>query len=179
MPSLGDLFRAFFTIGVSGFGGVMPWARLVVVERRRWLNEEEFVDALAMCQFVPGPNIVNLSVGLGGRFHGVPGSLVCVVALLGAPMLIIIAASLALQQVIDRPFVLGALHGMSAVATALIVVMTVKVATPIFRRRDWPSMAVAAIAFVVVALLRLPLVPSLLTMAPLAIVFAHLRRRRG
>ena len=66
-PSLLDLFIAFATISASGFGGVLAWSRRVIVERRRWMTPEEFTEAYALCQFLPGPNVVNLSVVFGSR----------------------------------------------------------------------------------------------------------------
>ena len=65
-----DIFLAFTQISLSGFGGVMFWARYVLVERRRWLTEREFVETLAMGQILPGPNIFNLGVMIGYRFAG-------------------------------------------------------------------------------------------------------------
>ena len=179
MPGLAQLFAGFFVVGISGFGGVMPWARRMVVEQRRWLSEDEFVDALSMCQLVPGPNIVNFAVGLGGRFHGVPGAVACVTGLLAAPMVLVVGASLLLERFGDRPAVSGALHGMAAVAVALVVTMGVKVAGPLWRRRDWPGMAMAAVAFAAIAMLRLPLLPSLLALAPVSVMLTRFARRRG
>ena len=66
-PSLPQLFLAFLTMSLSGFGGVLPWARRMLVEERRWMTAQEFNDAYALCQFLPGPNIVNLSVVFGSR----------------------------------------------------------------------------------------------------------------
>ena len=74
-PSCGELARGFCEIGLLGFGGVLPWARWMVVEQRRWLTGAEFTDLLALCQFLPGPNVVNLSVALGARFQGARGAL--------------------------------------------------------------------------------------------------------
>ena len=67
------LFTGFLKIGLLGFGGVMPWARRVLVEERQWLTEREFAEMIGMCQILPGPNVVNLVVGLGLAtllFHG-------------------------------------------------------------------------------------------------------------
>jgi len=54
-PGPGELFVRFTQVGVSGFGGVMPFARRMLVEERRWLNAEEFTDVLSLCQLLPGP----------------------------------------------------------------------------------------------------------------------------
>jgi chromate transporter len=168
--------RGFFVIGICGFGGVMPWARRITVESRRWLSEDEFVDALAMCQFVPGPNIVNFSVALGSRFGGPLGSLACVIGLLAAPMVLVICTSLVIDSVADRPEVVGALHGMAAVAAALVVGMAVKVAMPMIRRRDWLAIGMALAAFASVAFLRIGLLPTLLVLGPTAVALHWLRR---
>ena len=74
-PTVGGLFRGFLSLGLMGFGGVLPLARHMLVEERRWLNGAEFSDLLGLCQFLPGGNVVNLSVAVGLRFRGVPGAL--------------------------------------------------------------------------------------------------------
>lgn len=154
----------------------MPWARRVTVESRHWLSDDEFVDALAMCQFVPGPNIVNFAVALGSRFQGIPGAFASVIGLIAAPMVVVVCISVAIEQVSDHPVVVGALHGMAAVAAALVVGMAMKVATPMLRRRDGLAMVLAAAAFAAVAVLRVPLVTTLLVLAPVGVALHWWRR---
>src|SRR3954470_20219404 len=72
-PSCSELFLSFLAIGLQGFGGVLPWARRMLVEQRGWLSESEFIEVLSLAQFLPGPNIVNVSIIVGRRFHGVAG----------------------------------------------------------------------------------------------------------
>ncbi len=176
-PRLRDLFIGFFIVGINGFGGVMPFARRMIVEQRNWLSPEEFVDALAMCQFVPGPNIVNLGVALGGRFRGPLGALACVVGILAAPMTIVLLAYTALVRVAEAPVMMGALRGMSAAAAGLVVALAVKVATPFVRERDGLGLLMAAIAAVAVGVLRTELLPTLAICAPLAVALEFLRTR--
>ncbi|MGH8852058.1 MAG: chromate transporter, partial [Casimicrobiaceae bacterium] len=64
-PSRRGLFLGFLIVGVQGFGGVMPFARRMLVEQRRWLGEREFIEVLSLAQFLPGPNIVNVSIIVG------------------------------------------------------------------------------------------------------------------
>src|SRR5579863_6568850 len=80
-PGPGDLFLAFLTVGLSGFGGVLPFARRMLVERRAWLSQAQFNETLALCQTLPGPNIVNVSVVVGARFAGVAGAVAAVTGL--------------------------------------------------------------------------------------------------
>lgn len=171
------MFKGFFIVGISGFGGVMPFARRMIVEQQRWLTTDEFIDALAMCQFLPGPNIVNLAVSLGGRFRGPVGAAACVAGILAAPMAIAIALFTLVGAVSDAPAVIGALQGLAAAAAGLVVSMAVKLAMPMLRRRDVWAMAMALLAVAAVALLRLPLITALLVIAPLAIAGERWRRK--
>src|SRR5215470_11231917 len=81
-PSIANLFLAFAGVSVSSFGGVLAWARRMLVEDKRWMTAEEFNDLLALCQFLPGPNIVNLCAVFGARMRGIPGAVACLVGLL-------------------------------------------------------------------------------------------------
>src|SRR4051812_50177220 len=72
--TLAALFLAFVEIALSSFGGALAWARRVLVERRGWLGAREFGEMLGLCQALPGPNVVNLSIFLGTRYHGLAGA---------------------------------------------------------------------------------------------------------
>ena len=71
-PGLLALFTAFAKMSLLGFGGVLVWARRAIVDQHRWMTAEEFNETFALCHFLPGPNIVNLSVVFGARFRGIP-----------------------------------------------------------------------------------------------------------
>src|SRR5262245_51685340 len=74
-PTHAELFLAFFWITVSGFGGTLPWTRRMFVEKKRWMTADQFNEAYALCQFLPGPNIVNLTAVFGSRMRGATGAL--------------------------------------------------------------------------------------------------------
>src|SRR5262249_20644792 len=93
-PTLLDLFTTFALISLYGFGGVLAWSRRMIVEVRGWMSAEEFNEAYALCQFLPGPNVVNLSVVFGSRIRGPLGAVVALVGLIGPPMLIVLAIGL-------------------------------------------------------------------------------------
>lgn len=168
-PTPTELFLGFMRIAAFSFGGVLPWARFVLVERRRWLTADEFTDTLALCQLLPGPNIVNMSVAIGARFHGALGSLCSVLGLVLLPLVVVLALATAYGAFQDVPAVARALDGMAAAAAGLVIAMAGKMAWPILRRRPWSAAPVIALTFVLVALLRLPLLPVVLAMAPVAI----------
>lgn len=165
--ALRALFAGFFSVGIMGFGGVMPWIRRMVVEQRRWLNPSEFTDMLALCQFLPGPNVCNLSVCLGARERGAAGALVAAAGLMVAPTLIVIALGAVFDRLTAYPVVAHALAGLASAASGLVLSTALRIAVPLRGRRL--GLAIAAVTFLAVALLRLPLLPSLLVLAPLSL----------
>ncbi len=173
-PSLRALFAGFFSVGLIGFGGVMPWIRRMVVEQRKWLSPAEFTDTLAVAQVLPGPNVTNLAIAIGQRAHGIVGSVVSVAGLFAAPLTIIIGVGLLYDRFGDLAVVQHGVRGLSAAASGLVLATALKIAGPLWRR--WVGMAVAAVAFVAVGLVRLPLLDVLIVLAPVSIGLAWWRR---
>src|SRR5690348_941252 len=85
------LFFCFLEMGLSGFGGVLPWARRGLVEKRRWLTEQDFAEVLSLAQFLPGPNVANIAIYVGNRFAGWRGSLAAFCGLMLAPSVIAVS----------------------------------------------------------------------------------------
>ena len=176
-PSLFALFSGFFGIGMLGFGGVLPWARRMVVEQRGWLTPSEFTDLLALCQFLPGPNICNMSVALGARFRGLAGAASCFAGLMAAPSVIVLLLGLIYDRFADVPAVQHGFAGLAAAASGLIIAMAVKIAAPL--RGNWPGIFIAVLAFIAIALLRTPLLPTLAVLAPCSVVLLSWLRLRA
>jgi chromate transporter len=176
IPGIAELFMGFFMAGISGFGGVLPFARRMIVEERRWLTPAEFTEMWSLCQFLPGPNIINMSLALGMRYRGLPGAAACMVGLAGAPFLIMVGIGALYTQYGYVLEVRAVLRGIAAVAAGLFVAMAFKMAGSM-RERSW-LMSFALLSFAGIGLLRLPLAAVLLTLAPLSIGFAWLRARR-
>ena len=154
-PKLFDLFAGFFVVGVFGFGGVLPWARRMIVDQRRWLTQAEFTEMLSLCQFLPGGNIMNVTIALGSRFRGVPGAVACFLGLMAAPVAIAIGLGVIYDRYADLPPVRRAFVALSAAAAAYMLATAWKIASPI---RGRPlAVAVAVCTFVAIAVLRLPL----------------------
>jgi chromate transporter len=177
VPELSELFTGFLAISLSGFGGVLPWARRMLVERRGWLNEREFAEALALCQFLPGPNIVNMSIIVGSRFRGVPGALASFAGLVGVPLLIMMACGALYVRFGELQTLRGALAGLAAGAAGLLVAMAGKMAIPLIRDRRVSAIVFAFAAFAAVGLLRLPLYWVVLVLAPLSMAWCYWRPR--
>jgi chromate transporter len=169
-PSLSGLFIGFLTVGLCGFGGTLPWARRMVVEQRRWLNAAEFTDLLSLCQFLPGGNILNLTVAVGARFHGVPGSIAAFTGLMAAPMTIVILLGMVYGRFGGLPAVHAAFDGLAAAATALVLATAIKIAAPL-RTRPL-GLGIAVVTFTGIAVVRWPLPLVLAIVAPLSILAA-------
>ena len=175
-PSLWDLFLHFMLISAVAFGGVLPWARRKLVDDRHWLTEREFLDTLALCQFLPGPNIVNLSIAVGARFRGFPGSVAAFLGILGLPCIVVVILGALYSRYGNLPEVGGGLLAVSAAAAGMILAMAGKIATPLLRRRPVEATPIIVAVFVAVALLRFPLPWVLLTAAPVSIGISWWRR---
>src|SRR6267154_5213042 len=88
-PGLIALFLAFAQMSLAGFGGVLVFARRGIVDRHRWMTADEFNETYALCHFLPGPNVVNLSVVFGSRFRGTVGGIAAFLGLVGPPMVVV------------------------------------------------------------------------------------------
>ena len=170
----GALFVGFLKVGLSGFGGVLPFARRMLVEQRRWLTEEEFTGILSLSQFLPGPNIVNVSIIVGRRFQGPLGALAATVGLLLMPLIIVVLLATVYAEYAQIEAVRGATSGVSAAASGLVLAVALKMARPI-RHTLW-QIGIAAAAFVAIGFARLPLLWVLAVLAPLSLAIAWRRR---
>jgi chromate transporter len=175
IPTLAEIFTGFLALGLTAFGGALPHARREIVERRKWLDADEFTDLLGLCQFLPGGNVINLSVAVGMRFRGVAGALAGLLGLIVGPSLIVIALGVLYQRTHADPRVAHLFAGLAAAAAGLLVAMAVKIAWPL---RKKPEMAlIAVLAFIAIALLRFPLLPTMLVLTPVSVVIAWKVRR--
>lgn len=168
VPTSLDLFLGFLGLGLIGFGGVLPMTRRMVVERRHWLTGEEFTDLLGLCQFLPGGNIINLSVAIGLHFRGVIGAVASIVGLIAAPSAIVILLGTFYDRFRDDPHIRHLFAGLAAAAAALLVAMSLKMLVPLLRKPL--GLGIAALFVLAIAILRLPLLPSMVVLAPLSIL---------
>ena len=84
-----DLFVSFTLLALQGFGGVLAVVQRELVEKKRWMTREQFVEDWAVAQIMPGPNVVNLSLMIGGRYFGLAGALAGLAGMLTAPLLVV------------------------------------------------------------------------------------------
>jgi chromate transporter len=115
------LFAAFLKMGLLGFGGVLPWARRVIVDERHWLNDREFAELIGLCQVLPGPNVVNLSVIMGARCQGLAGAAIALTALLFIPVGVMLVIAMFYASLAHDVLVRNAIAAASAAAAGLIL----------------------------------------------------------
>lgn len=167
-PTVRELFRGFLLLGMMGFGGVLPLARSMLVEQRRWLTGAEFTNLLGLCQFLPGGNIVNLSVAVGMKFRGLAGALAAIIGLIAVPTIVVVALGTIYGRYQNDPHIRHLFAGLAAAAAGLLLSTAAKILWPL---RGKPlGLAISAACVLAIAVLKLPLFPVLLTLAPLSIV---------
>ena len=169
-PSLATLFRTYFWVGATGFGGSIVWLRRILIEEKHWLTVDEFNDALALSQFLPGPNVFNLIVVLGKHFHGWRGIVTATVAIMIMPIFYAVFAVALYRRFGATAIAQNIMHGVAPVAAGLIVSLALKTATSNAMRG--PLAIVAALTFLGVAFYRVSLPVILITMGPLGVAIA-------
>lgn len=164
--SLTDLFVSFTVLALQGFGGVLAVVQRELVEKKRWMTRDEFVEEWSVAQIMPGPNVINLAVAIGSRYFGFRGAMTAVAGMLAAPLLVVIALALVYAQYAGNPHVAGALRGMGAVAAGLITATGLKLSAALKTHPlGVPLCTLLGVAtFIAIALLRLPLIWVLLVL---------------
>lgn len=167
-PSCTRLFTEFARMGLSGFGGVLPFARRGIVERNGWLSDAEFAEMLSLGQVLPGPNVVNLSVMLGYRYHGIRGAASAMAGLVAVPAVLLLLIVMLYDHYSALPLVQHLLKGMGAVAAGLVLATAVKLAQG--QSRTWRAAVIGLAVFAAIGVLQWPLLPVMAVLIPLALV---------
>ena len=157
--SLTDLFVSFTLLALQGFGGVLAVVQRELVENKRWLTREEFIEEWAVAQIMPGPNVINLSITLGARYFGLRGALAALAGMLTFPLLVVLALALVYAQFAANAQVAGALRGMGAVAAGLITATGLRLMPALKKNVMGMPLCIALgiASFVTIAWLKLPL----------------------
>jgi chromate transporter len=170
-----DLFLAFMQISLSGFGGAINWAHRALVQQRRWMSDEDFTETLSLCQFLPGPNIVNFAMCLGQRQHGWSGALAALAGVVAVPLCIFVVLGMLYSTFGQISVIHGILSGISAAAAGFIITIGIRLTRP---HRGKPLSAVFGLAaFIGMGILRFPLLDVMLALAPLSVAIAWWRQR--
>jgi chromate transporter len=171
--SLGELFWGFFTIGSRAFGGVLPWAHRVMVEERHWITPKDFAETVALCQFLPGPNIGNASVVLGRRWFGLPGAIVAFLGLFAFPFCWVLALAHLYADYASHSTVRAVITGVGVAGAGLFIGTAVKLGKPFLRNPA--ALLIIAGCFIAVGVARVSLLIVLPCALAVALVAAHRR----
>jgi chromate transporter len=172
--SLGGLFIEFFKVSLLGFGGGIVLAHRAAVERRRWLTDAEFADALTLCQFMPGPNVVGIAVCVGAKTRGALGALTAFAGFAVLPGVIGFTLALIYLGQTRIPLIQNILGGISAAAAGLLLATGLRLLRPHWRNPR--VVAFAGLAFAGLAVARFPLLLVLAALAPLSMAAAYVDR---
>ncbi len=170
-PSLTALARTFNQIALASFGGgLSAWSREILVVKKQWMEDGEFLSAVTMCRILPGANQINLAVFVGVKFRGIPGALAAVFGLTLVPVLIVLALAYFYFQFHQVPAVAGILKGAAAAAVALTLSMVFKTGKKCLVGLV-PLLLFLAV-FLMNGIFRWPLLACLSLLAPLALAWA-------
>lgn len=177
-PGLLALFLAFARMSLAGFGGVLVFARQAIVEQHRWMTADEFNETFALCHFLPGPNIVNLSMVFGARLRGIAGGIAAFAGLLLPPTLIMTVLAIIYARFGDVGVLRRILAGISCAAVGLLIAVVFRMMTPLLKRLDALALILMLGVFLAIGVLRLPLQAVLLVAIPVSVGATFLMRRK-
>jgi len=178
-PTLVELFLAFAKMSLAGFGGVLVWARRGIVDQHKWMTADEFNETFALCHFLPGPNIVNLTFVFGSRLRGLPGAVAAFSGLVGPPALIMVVMGALYHRYGEIDALRRILSGVACAAIGLMLAVVFRMMTPLIKRRDLIGLLTLLAIFVAIGVLRLPLAAVLLVAIPLSIAITYARRKEA
>ena len=172
MQVLWELFRAFFTIGALTFGGgyaMLPMLEREIVNKRNWATQEELLNYFAIGQCTPGVIAVNTATFVGSKVKGVVGGIIATLGVIAPSMIIITVIAMVLENFMEIVWVQNAFAGIRVAVCALITASVVKLLKSNVKKY-W-HIALAVVAFVVVALLSLSPVYVVVGCAVLSFIF--------
>lgn len=175
--SLTDLFVSFTLLALQGFGGVLAVVQRELVENKRWMTREEFIEEWAVAQIMPGPNVINLGIMFGARQFGWRGALAAMAGMITFPLLLVVTLALVYAEFASNPHVAGALRGMGAVAAGLITATGIKM-IPALKKNAMGvplSALLGVLSFVAIAWLKLPLAWVLILLGGVGCAMAYRR----
>ena len=166
--SLADLFLQFFIVGAVSFGGgIIAYERILLVEKRKWLNADQFMAYLAISQTMPGLNSVNLAVLTGDYLRGVKGSIIALLGLVLPGSTLVLLLGLVYTALTDHAITVLLLTGIAAGATGLLAAVTYRIGDEHWKKPI--SLILITVTFVLMSIVKLSLLEVLVIMAPIGL----------
>jgi chromate transporter len=171
------IFAAFFRLGATSFGGgTAGWLYREIVERRHWIDDKDFLAGAALGRLMPGSGGVNLTVQVGQRLRGGLGAAAAVLGLLSGPLAIVLALAVGYTKTSQISVVHAVFDGVAAAAIGLTFATGTKLVQ--FRAASAGPLAVTLMTVLCVGVLRWPMIPVVLCLAPVSIGLAFVQRHR-
>jgi chromate transporter len=177
-PTLSEFFLLFCRIGLTSFGGgVSGWLYREIVQNKGWIEEDEFFDAFALCQALPGINVTNMAVWMGYRLLGTWGAAAGVGGIVLPPSVIVVAMGILFSSLAGFSLTHVVLTGAAAAAIGLPFSMGLTMAWRI-PRRVFPVVIAGATCFAI-CIMKAPLLWVLLVAGTVSVVATHYRMERS
>ncbi|MBW4023378.1 MAG: chromate transporter [Proteobacteria bacterium] len=177
IASTWEIARTFNEISLSSFGGgLSAWSREMVVARRKWMDDPEFLSALTICRILPGANQVNMAVFVGTKLNGIRGAGAALAGLIAMPTVLLMGIAALYAAFQHSHAVQHVLSGFAAAAVAMTFQMVWKTGRTTLT--SIVPLLLFAATFVLSGLLRWPLWCTLLITAPFGIAWAWRRAHR-
>ena len=174
-----QLFLSFFKLGLFTIGGgmaIIPLIQGIVVDEKHWMTEEEAVDCIAVSQGLPGVIAINMATYVGHQKKGVLGAVTATVGVILPSFVIIIMIVKILSGIGDNQYVNGALVGIKAAATGLILFSAYKLGKQVLK--GWFQVVLAVAAFVAVILLDANAVWPIIGGIILGLIYTGFKRKK-
>ena len=168
--TLAALFVGFLKVSLLGFGGGLVWARRIVVDQKRWMDDRDFAEILTLCQLMPGPNIVGITLCSGSKLRGPLGAVSAVAGFILVPWTVGLAVGSLCLRYAHLPILQNILGGLSSAAAGLMIATGIRLL--MLHRNHRTALLFAALAFAGMALTKLPLLVVLLGLAPVSVAGA-------
>lgn len=173
---IAQIFLEFLIIGSTSFGGVVPYLRGSLVNKRHWIDDKEFVEMLSISQSLPGLNATNMAVLVGQKLRGVMGSIAGILGMCLPGALLMFAVGIFYRNHGDHVWVTAALKGVAAAAVGLILSTVVGLSKKSLSSNfDFVFLALTVIA---VNRLHLGVPRTLIAVGILAILFHYPRKEQ-
>ena len=172
MGALWELYRSFFMIGALTFGGgyaMLPMLEREIVTKHGWATQEEILNYFAIGQCTPGVIAVNTATFVGYKHRGIPGGIVATLGVVSPSIVIIVLIAALLEHFMDILWVQHAFAGIRVAVCALIVASVIKLLKSGIKA--WWHAALAAVAFIAVALFGLSPAYIVAACAVLSLIF--------
>lgn len=176
LPNCKAIFLGFFKLGLLGFGGVLPLARYMIVEEKKWISADEFTNLLGICQILPGGNIINMSLAIGLQFQGIKGAISAIIGLFFAPTVIVVLIYQFYLQFQNIIWVQHFILGLAASAAGLLIATGLKMLKPIIRNDL--TIITLALTFILIVGGKLPLLVTLLLLLTVNLCIIRMKKNQ-